>query len=858
MRLASRIAWRSLASRPARSITSVLGVAVGVATVLSVIIVDHNTILTEELRRPSFSGKPDVEMQPLESGARDDGIPEALARDQDLIDVVPVLFSRARLTTAKSAAAPVDVELVGADPSAGDRFTAWKLADGDGFVTKDEPFALVPRAVAQALALSPGDPIELQCSLPSQKECKDGVLVQVQDPGVVGAAEKFTVSGVIEDDGVGRRGAIVVPYATALRLARGTHVQPIFWGRLREGAVYQDVRERLKASFVVDKPKSALVGERIDQRAFRKAIRITAALSLLLGLFVIYNAFSLALVERVREIGLLSALGLTTKEIGAAVVLEGAALALAGAASGLGLAFLVVRLMDAIGITTLGWGKPFELLDVPWGLVSVVLATGAVAAILGVVSPLLRVRRLSVIEAVRAGQIAYRPDPYRFVRALLFAALPSALLLLYLVATPSLGERQDEVLAIVVKTAGWLTLVFGFVLLVPAVVGRSVEGGVRMFLAKKSELLPVAVASTRGSHHRVFASTLGIAIVLAAVLAIRGITESLKDEMLRFTDRATVGRVFLKSRPIEKEKIAQAARAEGVAGFVPLTAEVLAPYPIRGVDPDAAIRAVPALSASAAKADDFRAGRTIVLSEFLAASYGWNQGDEVRLSTRAGALPIRVACISDEFGYFPDDRAFALMALPAFQRAFCVDDSSGAAWVFDVKDGDDANSTKTRILSFLAPRDVQWARTAHEMKQDYLRDMNRDFWIFRVVLAMTTLLAFVGLWNSLAVGLLERRREIGLLRALGVTPGEIGSMLAAESVSLGFVGGLLALIAGAPVAALLVDAIRVISRLDVVAVLPPLDAALVAIGAAVLALLATVPPALRVKSLVVASATRME
>ena len=73
MRLASRIAWRSLASRPARTATSVLGIAVGVATVLSVLIVDHNTILTEMRLRPSYSGRADVTVRPVESGAPSPG-----------------------------------------------------------------------------------------------------------------------------------------------------------------------------------------------------------------------------------------------------------------------------------------------------------------------------------------------------------------------------------------------------------------------------------------------------------------------------------------------------------------------------------------------------------------------------------------------------------------------------------------------------------------------------------------------------------------------------------------------------------------------------------------------------------------
>ncbi|MFH0944611.1 MAG: ABC transporter permease, partial [Planctomycetota bacterium] len=113
-----------------------------------------------------------------------------------------------------------------------------------------------------------------------------------------------------------------MPYARGLDLFRDAHVQPLYWAKLADNAIYQDVRERWKASFVIEKPKGSLAGERVDQRAFRKSVRMAAFLSLLLGLFVIYNAFSLSLVERVREIGLLRAIGLTGKEIAASVLME--------------------------------------------------------------------------------------------------------------------------------------------------------------------------------------------------------------------------------------------------------------------------------------------------------------------------------------------------------------------------------------------------------------------------------------------------------------------------------------------------------------------------------------------------------
>ena len=82
MRIASLLAWRSLASRPGRSFTSILGIALGVATVLSVQIVDHNTILTEQSRRNQDRVAFDVELRPIRPGVPEEGaLPTALAED---------------------------------------------------------------------------------------------------------------------------------------------------------------------------------------------------------------------------------------------------------------------------------------------------------------------------------------------------------------------------------------------------------------------------------------------------------------------------------------------------------------------------------------------------------------------------------------------------------------------------------------------------------------------------------------------------------------------------------------------------------------------------------------------------------
>lgn len=857
MRLALRIAWRSLVSRPGRTLTSILGIAVGIAAVLSVLIVDHNTILTEVLRRPSYSGQPDIEIRPVAMSARNSKIPEALTRDSDVRQVLPLFQSRIRAVPADPKRSR-DLSLFAIDKGAADRFNAWEIEEGDGFLRNDADEVLLPKALAAEFGVTLGDTIGLQRSLPSRSECRDGEVVQVADAKVLSTPRPYRVVGLLKDDHLGRRRTVIVPIDSGLDLFQDSAVQVIYWARLAPETIYQDVKSRLKDVFVIEKPKAALVGERVDQRAFRKSINIAACLSLLLGLFVIYNAFSLSLVERVREIGLLRAIGLSSGEVSAAVLLEGAALAVLGAVSGLVLSIAIVLIMKEFGITTLGWNKPLEIHELPWTIVLAVLAAGMFAAMLGVIAPLLRVRRISVIEAVRAGTIAYKPDPSRFARALFFAILPGLLLFIYWVTTPPLGERREEVFKLAAWIATSLTLTFGLALLAPRLVQAAVVLFLRIIMVFRPVERPIAVASTRGSQHRVFGSTIGIALVLAAVMSIHGITQSLKDESSRFADQTMDGRVFVRAKFIEKEKVLAAADVPGLAALYTLSAEVHSPFPLRGVDPEAACRFVPQLRDNPELAAKFRAGESIVMSEFLAQENKYSPGETVPLTTYRGPKNVEIAAISDDFGYFPDDRNFAVMALSEFTRIFCVGDAVGTQYVFHFEDGQDLGAGKAAIEARIPPEELQWVRTADEIKSFYRTDMNRDFWIFQVVLLLTGLLAFVGLWNSLTVALLERRREIGLLRTLGFTSGQLGGMLAAESAALGLVGGGLAVAAGYPVSRYLVQAVEVISRLDVRYVATRLDMAVIVLIAVALALLATVPPALRVKSMVVASATRME
>ena len=130
--------------------------------------------------------------------------------------------------------------------------------------------------------------------------------------------------------------------------------------------------------------------------------------------------------------------------------------------------------------------------------------------------------------------------------------------------------------------------------------------------------------------------------------------------------------------------------------------------------------------------------------------------------------------------------------------------------------GSDADPAATaRAIQAALPRDiVVWVRDAAAIHRDYVTDRRRDFWVFDVILVMIACLAGVGLLNSLLIAVLERRREIGLLRTIGLTARQVGRLLLLESLAVGLIGGLLAMLLAVPLSHLALDGVRIISRLD--------------------------------------------
>jgi len=165
---------------------------------------------------------------------------------------------------------------------------------------------------------------------------------------------------------------------------------------------------------------------------------------------------------------------------------------------------------------------------------------------------------------------------------------------------------------------------------------------------------------------------------------------------------------------------------------------------------------------------------------------------------------------------------------------------------------------RAEVEQIVGAGNVLRLQRGEDIAATYLAQHDKDFGIFYAILLLTVMLAAVGVLNAMVIAVLERRREIGLLRAVGLTGGQVARMLLVESGAFGVLGGLLGLALGLPLAVVCARALTALSHLDLSFELAPRALGAVLAGAVLVALLAVLYPALRANRLKIAEVMRYE
>lgn len=515
-------------------------------------------------------------------------------------------------------------------------------------------------------------------------------------------------------------------------------------------------------------------------RIIKSVVVVFGVISLFVSLLVIANTFSILVSQRSRQLAMMRCVGATKGQVLRTVIAEALALGVIGSAVGVclgyGLARLMLRLGGASFTNPVVFSASTTALIAPFvvGVVVTVLSSIGAARRATAVAPLAALHpELAVGEAKRLG-------PARAVVGALLIATGAALLILGW--TASEGGQGTQAERVLMVMGGALVSFLGVIVLGRGII-PALAGAIGAPLGRASLPGRIAVSNSRRNPGRAAATAnaLLIGVTLISTLTVGAATsQATIDQTLG--DRYPIDASVSPEEGVDQAQVEAIRAVNGVAGaeLVPSAQARLdgngGDITVLAVGPEAA-RISRASHSPRAESDD-----QLLTGEGM----GLSQGQRVTLHYGEASVEL-TARIDEASGLH------SAMAVTPATLARLAPDATSTAWVRYADDADASAVTrdigKVRGLSGAVTSGAE-ARAGNQKLIDAV------LIIATSLLAVAVIIAVVGVGNTLSLSVLERTQELGLLRALGMTRGQVRSMVAWESVALAAVATVIGLVLG--------------------------------------------------------------
>ncbi|NUP97413.1 MAG: ABC transporter permease [Planctomycetaceae bacterium] len=317
---------------------------------------------------------------------------------------------------------------------------------------------------------------------------------------------------------------------------------------------------------------------------------------------------------------------------------------------------------------------------------------------------------------------------------------------------------------------------------------------------------------------RIAGGVAGIALVTAGFVGLHGMTRSLEAEIDVWSQEAFRDRVYVRDMPGRSfESVAAALHQHPeVLGVEPNMARHYEPFLVIGT------REAELASYGPCKDDPkllaaLRDGKGMIVSRRLAKHRDYELGDLVHMEAPGGRVEsFPVVAITDAYGYFPDpdERLYGIVSDRWMKELFCLDTTEVSNFSVRFRDGTDLDDAEAIVRATLElPDRGVTVKTGAYLYWWHSTDIARDFLLFDIILALTLALAGLGVLNGQLLSALERSKELGVLKALGMSWQQVFGSVMLESLVVGVVGGALGAALGAAVIPVVVQALTVISGL---------------------------------------------
>ena len=518
---------------------------------------------------------------------------------------------------------------------------------------------------------------------------------------------------------------------------------------------------------------------------FNIFLQVFAGVALFVGMFLIFNTFSMLVAQRARELALMRALGASRGQVLRSVLLESVVVGLVSSLGGFGVGVLLAEgfrgLMNSLGI------------EIPKGPTVVELRTFVVCLLVGVLVtvaaamiPAQRASRVAPVQALRESGPAEERSLFRRTT---FGAVILALGVLALVG----GLAQGDLLLLGLGAV----LSFIGVTVVSPLFARPVVGA----LAAPFSRLGISGVLGRGnamrSPRRTATTAAALMIGLALVAAISTLGSSAKKSVVK-TVASSLGAdyvlhtdQYMDFSPAPAENLKKNKYLSDVAVFRDGKAEIKGhgTHDIQGVEPHS-LATVLKLDVLQGGLDGLESGG-IALSKATASSLKAKVGDTLDLHwAKTGDQATTVSAIYDnnQFagGYIVSDGTFDKNVTKRKVVVIAVKAAAGTTPEAVRRSVDEAVNDYPNVV---VEDQQQFVKKQGDQIDQFLN-------ILSGLLALSVVIAMLGIINTLALSVIERTRELGLLRAVGLQRKQLKRMIRVESVATAVFGALLGIVVG--------------------------------------------------------------
>jgi putative ABC transport system permease protein len=519
---------------------------------------------------------------------------------------------------------------------------------------------------------------------------------------------------------------------------------------------------------------------------FTTFIAIFGYIALGVGTFIIYNTFSILVAQRQRETGLLRAIGASRRQVLTSVLAEASVIGLLAAVIGVGFGYVMAGVLRAL-FTAFGLDLPSTGLVLRSAVIIQAVVLGVVVAVGSAFFPARRASKVPPIAALRDVAL----DNTASSRKRLAMGLVGVVVAGFLLVTGITGNGSGAAVRVGLS---FLAAVVAIAILGP-IIARPISlalgaplprvKGITGTLARQN-----AARNPRRTASTALALTIGVAIVgfiLVMASSLKASVNKIVDDQIK-ADYIVASKTFTGFTPKVSDTV---KTVPGVRSAMGLSIGVAS---ING-DSKQLVAIDGSVSDELYSVDILQGaivdltGSTIAVGNKVADKNGWSLGSTIDTTfPKGGVVPLKVVAIFDA-----DQTQGSNYLIPTqLYRDHYVEPLDLQVYV-RADPGADLPTLRANLEKVLTDYPTAELQDRSEFKKEQAAQINQLVAIIYVMLAMAIFIALLGIANTIALSVHERHRELGLLRAVGMTRRQVRSMIRWEAVIIAVMGTIIGL-----------------------------------------------------------------